>query len=314
MMRITFPRKRVCIKPGAVHNVMYAECTDIYEHGIVVPDGELPPAGLTMLATTRLPIYSGYSLTLVDRNERSLNERALQILEVPGPHAVADFYEESDVRFFLRESLYHLNNVMDLYVRVCRIFEELHGYRDGPQSGNTGDSRVLFEVDAYLGAARRVYEAISKVLWKHYAPRGETGRWSSMRKAVAAIESGSTKVPARFATPLISSWNTYGVKLADYRNYVAHTGALAPNAVCWMSRFDGGRWGASVALPDHPEDKKRWPVSPEVAVDALEYCHDVAGHLAELCEGLTALPDVADYLAHPPGYGGRPKTSRGEVS
>jgi hypothetical protein len=294
-------------------NVMYAEGTDIYEHGIVVPDGEQPPAGLAILATTRLPIYAEYSLTLVDRNCSSLNERATLALQVPGPHAVADFYEESDVRFFLRESLYHLNNVVNLYVRVCRLFEELHGYRDGPQSGNTGDSRVLFEVDAYLGAARRVYEAISKVLWKHYTARGETGRWSSMRKAVAAIETGSTKVPAQFATPLISSWNTYGVSLADYRNYVAHTGALSSSSVCWMSRFDGGRWGASVALLENPEDKKRVPVSPDVAVDALAYCHDVAAHLAGLCEDLTALPEVADYLAHPPGYGGRPKTSRSEV-
>ena len=104
-----------------------------------------------------------------------------------------------------------------------------------------------------------------------------------MRKAVAAIESGSTKVPEQFATPLISSWNTYGVKLADYRNFVAHTGALSSSSVCWMSRFDGGRWGASVALLENPEDKKRVPVSPEVAVDALAYCHDVAAHLAGLC-------------------------------
>lgn len=74
----------------------------------------------------------------------------------------------------------HLNSVIDMYVWACRIFDEHHGYHDGPQSGNTGDSRVLFEIDAYLGAARRVYEAISKVLWKHYHPHAK-GRWDSMR-------------------------------------------------------------------------------------------------------------------------------------
>jgi hypothetical protein len=41
------------------------------------------------------------------------------------------------------------------------VFDQYRGYWDGPQSGNTGDGRVLFELDAYLGAARRVYEAIS---------------------------------------------------------------------------------------------------------------------------------------------------------
>jgi hypothetical protein len=167
-------------------------------------------------------------------------------------------------------------------------------------------------VDAYLGAARRVYEAISKVLWKHYsgAPDGK-GRWSSMRKTVAAIESGSTHVPAQIATSVVSSWNTYGVTLADYRNYVAHTGALSPSGTCWMSRFSR-RWGASIALLENPEDKKRVPTSPDVRRDALAYCHDVAAHLVALCEQLSAVPEIAHYLANPPGYGGRPKSARVE--
>lgn len=292
--------------------VSYPANVDVYEHGIVVPNVERPPANLAMVATTRLPTYSEYSLTLVDRNGSSLNERAIHALEVSGAHAVADYYEESDVQFFLRESLYHLNSVINRYVRACQLFDDLHGYWEGPQSGNTGDFGILFEVDAYLGAARRVYEAISKVLWKHYndSPDGK-GRWSSMRKTVAAIESSSTNVPAQIATPIVSSWNTYGVKLADYRNYVAHTGALSASGVCWMRRFHG-RWGASVALLEAPQDKKRVPVSPDVRRDALAYCYDVAAHLVGLCEDIAEVPEIADYLAHPPGYGGRPKSVRGE--
>jgi hypothetical protein len=199
-LRVDFTDNDVHIKPLAemLDGVTYPANIDVYGHGIVVPDGERPPAGLAIVATTRLPIYSEFSLTLVDRYGTSLNERAIHALDVPGAHAVADYYEESDVRFFLRESLYHLNSVINNYVRACRLFDDLHGYWEGPQSGNTGDFRVLFEVDAYLGAARRVYEAISKVLWKHYndSPDGK-GRWSSMRKTAAAIESGSTKVRRR---------------------------------------------------------------------------------------------------------------------
>lgn len=293
-------------------SMTYPDNVDVYEHGIVVPDGEQPPAGLAIIATTRLPIYNEFTLTLVDRDGSSLNERAIHALDVPGPHGVADYYEESDVRFFLRESLYHLNSVINYYVRACRIFDEYHGYWEGPQSGNTGDARVLFEVDAYLGAARRVYEAISKVLWKHFSgsPDGK-GRWSSMRKTVAAIESGSTHIPEPIAATVASSWNTYGVTLADYRNYVAHTGALSASEVCWMSRFSR-RWGASVALLENPEDKKRAPIDPDVRRDALAYSYDVATHLVGLCEDLTAVPAIADYLANPPGYGGRPESVRGQ--
>ncbi|MEZ0054163.1 hypothetical protein ABIA30_005203 [Mycobacterium sp. MAA66] len=290
----------------------YPDNVDVYEHGILVPDGERPPAGLAIIATNRLPIYSDSTLTLVASDGSSLNERTIHALEVPGPHKVADYYEESDVRFFLRESLYHLNSVIDRYVIACQIFDEWHGYWVGPQNGNTGDSRFLFEIDAYLGAARRVYEAVSKVLWKHFSdsPDGK-GRWSSMRKTVVAIESGSTHIPGPIAATVANSWNTYGTTLADYRNYVAHTGALSASEVCWMRRFSG-RWGASVALLENPEDKKRTPIDPDVRRDALAYSHDVATHLVELCEDLSVVPEIADYLAHPPGYGGRPKATRRE--
>lgn len=291
--------------------VTYADDIDVYEHGIVVPGGEQPPAGMRVLATTRLPIYSEFSLTMADRDGSSLNERAQLALEILGPHTVADYYEESDVRFFLRESLYHLNKITDEYVRWCRVFEDIHPFRDGrTKSGNTGNPAVLFEVDAYLGAARRVYEAISKVLWKHYnaSPDGK-GRWSSMRKTVAAIKSNSTRVPAQFATSLVSSWESYGVKLADYRNFVAHTGPLATNGVCWIRAFDG-RWGGTVKLLENPENKKRIPARPEAGVDALGYCHEVAAHLVKLSEDLTALPEIGDYLANPPGYGGRLRRGR----
>ena len=63
----------------------YAENIDVFEHGIVVSDGEHSPAGLSIIATTRQPIYNCYSLTLVDRDGTSLNDRAVHVLEVSGP-------------------------------------------------------------------------------------------------------------------------------------------------------------------------------------------------------------------------------------
>ncbi len=290
----------------------YDQNIDVYEHGIVVSDGERPPSGLSLIATTRQPIYNSYSLTLVDRDGTSLNHRAVHALDVPGAHAVVDYHEESDARFFLRESLYHLNNVIDKYIWACQLFEELHGHYEGPRSGNTGDSRVLFEIDAYLGAARRVYEAISKVLWKHYHP-GEKGRWDSIRTATRAIASGNSKVPAQLGGQIVDSWNAYGAKLADYRNFVAHTGALSEGETCWLHRYDR-RWGASVMLLENPENKKRVPLRPDVGIDALAYCYEVAIHLVKLCEQVAATDAVADYLANPPGYGGLPASPRWEAA
>lgn len=63
-------------------------------------------------------------------------------------------------------------------------------------------------------------------------------------------------------------------------------------------------------LLESPEDKKRVPLRPDVGIDALAYCYDVAVHLVELCEQVAAADDVADFLAHPPGYDGRPASPR----
>ena len=69
----------------------YPGNTDIYEHGIVSLD---PVPGLALMATTRHPIYSGYSLAIVDTDGSSLTDRAIHVAEVPVAHAVKDFYEE----------------------------------------------------------------------------------------------------------------------------------------------------------------------------------------------------------------------------
>lgn len=92
-----------------------------------------------------------------------------------------------------------------------------------------------------------------------------------MRNAAGAISSGNSKLPAQIGDPVVASWNAYGVKLADYRNFVVHTGALATSETCWMSRYDR-RWGASVMLLDNPEDKRRELTRPNLGVDALAYC------------------------------------------
>lgn len=63
----------------------YQDDADIYEHGIISAH---PLAGLRLLATTRYPIYSGYSLAIVDVDDSSLTDRAIHVGQVPVAHAV----------------------------------------------------------------------------------------------------------------------------------------------------------------------------------------------------------------------------------
>ena len=281
--------------------MQYPTLVDVFEHGILIIDGE-PLSGLARLATTREPIYSHHKLALLDRDGSSLTHRTVHLARPQAAYRNRDFWDETDVRYCLLSSQYHLSRIIGLYVEKCQLFEEHHPAGTA-LSGNTDDPRIYYEVDAFLGAARRVYEAIRKVLWKHYGgPKNVGGMWSSIR-TVMRDQSGA--VPAGFFALLQESWSTHGEKLRDYRDCISHYYPLTDHAVCWMHWY-GNRWGATVPLPSNPETHSRKAFDnagepiPGNSIDALGYCYGIAAHLVGLCEALMALPEIASHIANPP--------------
>lgn len=168
----------------------YSSETNVYEHGIAV-EGDEHMGSLGLIATAKQPIYSGFSLSIVDFEGYSLNKRAVHLANVKGSHSLADYYEEGDLRYCVLATLYHLNRLIDLYVRLTRLFERMHPLGTTIR-GNMSDPRVFYEIDAFLGAARRVYESMKDVLWKHYHP-GVTGKWGMTIKLPANPHEQSRK-------------------------------------------------------------------------------------------------------------------------
>jgi hypothetical protein len=114
---------------------------NVYEHGIAADSDEWG-GSLRLVSSTALPVYWGVTQTIVDLEGRSLNERAVQLGRVNGASLhPADYFEESDVRYCVLATLYHLNRLIDLYVELTQIFEKIHPPGTA-SSGNTGDSRV----------------------------------------------------------------------------------------------------------------------------------------------------------------------------
>ena len=99
----------------------YSPETNVYEHGVAVEGGERPEP-LNLIATAKLPIYAGFSLSIVDSARHSLNERAVHLANVKGPYYSADYYEDEDLRYCVLAMLYHLNRLIDLYVGLCQLF------------------------------------------------------------------------------------------------------------------------------------------------------------------------------------------------
>jgi hypothetical protein len=267
--------------------------TDIYEHGIAVNAGDDVPS-MHLIATTKIPIYSGFNLSIIDENGNSLNERAANLANVKGPHTAADYYEESDLRYCVLATLYHLNRIIDLYVENTGLFERIHPPGTANR-GNMGDPRVFYEIDAFLGAARRVYESIRKVLWKHYYGRGTPGRWKSIRSVVTS----PGKVPEGFANKLQEDWKSYGEKLKAFRDCVSHYDPLTDGATtCWMELY-AGRWGMTVKLPSNPDAHSRQAFDFATGPEALAYCHSLACQLVTLSEALETEPKIRSFLDNP---------------
>lgn len=268
----------------------------VFEHGIeVAVEQDDPPVGLTRLASLDSEsTYSGYTLTIIDGDGSSLNHRVVRLFEVPGPYTTSDMQAEHDLLYCLQSALYHLARIIDVYVDMCRRWEEQHP--DAHSGNSSGGALIHYEVDAFLGAARRVYDSISKVLWKHYV--GGRGRWRSIRSLVES-EMELAKIPAEFGQLLEQSWGAVGEKLTDYRDVVMHIAPLAGDGAIWMKRY-GGKWGATVGLPTNPRAKRAdFDNAQGEGIDALGYCHGVAAQLVALCEAMMALPAIEAHVVNP---------------
>ncbi|MBX3245458.1 MAG: hypothetical protein KF685_13480 [Acidobacteria bacterium] len=271
----------------------YPQNIDIYQHGILIEDDEIP-ASLSRIATTKLPIYSSFNLAIIDANGQSLNQTGAGLASVSEARFRSDYDEEYDLRYCVLSTLYHLNRLIDLYVLNCQQFEKRHP-KGTAIRGNLHIPNAYYEVDAFLTSARRIYDSVSKVLWKHYY-KNSKGRWRSIRSAVKSLD----RVPPDFADILKTSWTTIGEPLTNYRDCVVHYVPLTNGIETGWMDFYEDRWGMTVKLPTNPTSKSRSGFDFASGPDALTYCHDTTTKLMKLCTDLMALKEISEYLNNPP--------------
>lgn len=262
--------------------------TAILEHGVVVADNDYS-IPLKRIASMAEPTFQ-HGFHILDRDGSSLNHAIESLLRPVGPHAVAAFLEESDLRYCISCMAYHFGRIVERYIRGCALFEDHHD-SSVTASGNHDDPVVFFEVDALLTVGRRVYEALRKVLWKHYAA-GRRGRWRSIRATLDAPE-----LPSDFRDVLHDSWSMKGKSMSDYRDCIAHYDSLNNGlTTCWMQPING-RWAMSVKLPIDPS-KGRGLHGFELhgGPDALAYSYECLLSLVHVCRALELQPVVQQFL------------------
>lgn len=246
-------------------------------------EGSDQPEGLRLIATDDLPIYSQTSITLIDNEGHSLSERLAHVLWPNHARRNADYYEEKDARYVLRASAYHVERLATLYADHTQTFEiqeRGQAKRRGSPAilGKTDEQRVYFESDAFFGSARRFYEQLRRILWKHF------GVGTRPKSIWTVLQSTNLDLPAPYASSVNRSWHRYGERVKDYRDSTFHYDPLNEGHTNVVFLPFGGRWGMRVALPENPEAKSRNQFRFENGPDALSYSHEVLCHLTDLAE------------------------------
>lgn len=272
----------------------YIQPTTVYEGGT----RNVAIGNARAVATTKLPVYSGHTLAILDpaKPDRSVSDIAVNALEINRAHRIADYHEEYDLRYTLRAALYHLNRVIDQYAWACRLFDELHPDLRSGRTGNTSNQALAFEVDATLSAARRIYESLRKVIWKHYRPEGvdAASRWRSFDNMLKTVD--TTTISPDCADILKHSWNSSGRRLKAYRDCLSHADALDDGGnTCWLTQ-QNGRWHMTYKLPANPEAKSHYKFDFENGPDSLTYCWEMVTHLVKITETVAKEEKIAEAL------------------
>jgi len=263
----------------------------IFEHGVRIEQNECwDPGDLVPVATTDLPIYAHFNLTLVDRTGTSLNEPIVNLSRPSGPYLAAEHFEEIDLRDGLLAMAYHLQQMAHLYSGIAARFEELHP--ENALCGNTNCPPIYYEADAFLTAAQRWYETLRRLMWKHY---GRSHRPQSFRSLLKCGE----VLPEEHLRLMEDSWESHGSKMNQYRDCIAHYDPL-DNGIktAWANRTNG-RWGVTVRLPANPQARSRTRFDFDSGPDVMSYVHALLCHLTGLAEVTEQLPRIAAHRNKP---------------
>jgi len=258
----------------------------IYQHGIVRTSDSHPT--LRLIATTELPIYTGRTFTLVDGRKESLQDRIAHLGSPQGPSACKDFEQISDVRYALDGSSYHLSNITTHYAEIVSLFRNL----ESPIiEGNTCDTPVCFEFDAFLSSSTRVFEAARRLLWKHYG--NSSGQWRSFQSMLEG-----QLLPSAVYSTIKSSYLERLISLKSLRDCLMHYVPVGPESSVVRTYNIQGEWGVRTLLPSNPYEKSRNKFKFD-GPELLEFCWETLIMLVEMSEYLMSLELIKELIDNP---------------
>jgi hypothetical protein len=245
------------------------------------PEELLKAEGLVpQMLFRRTPMYSEeYAIAGVARNDvRALGFHPTNLIAMIPQEALNAGTRLALLCNCVWAMLYHLRNLADAYAELARCTagtpgKKMDGY--GLDIGDALGTSAELEFDAFSFKARIYFKTLRYALWQVFAPHGGTTPRSFDRTLEALGR--MHKLPDNLQEHLESEWQSFGRRIADYRDCLAHN-------VTSLSRWGGveGRiirpdiWGIRYYLPDNPEVKSAKKFCYEKKIDALAYSGWVA--------------------------------------
>lgn len=143
---------------------------------------------------------------------------------------------------------------------------------------------LAYEVDAFLGAARRAQNATVPYLTRAYSQSLP----ASLAKLAAQLRSGKRSIHPEVDAVILGYWQAAGSRLKAYRDLGEHHAIVASDAR--VVRAPTGKLYAYLALPNNPDEKSATKLSYDPPVHALDFV--IGKALLPLCAFVSRLVEI----------------------
>lgn len=146
-----------------------------------------------------------------------------------------------------------------------------------------------YELEALITSARRSYNTTRYYVWKaldykHSMP-------SSFEKMLNCCD----RLPIDVLKRLELSWNKFGCKLRDYRDYIEHyLGVSDRKPYAIMQKLEDGVWSTSIRIPDDPKVESPESFRYDCQLDALTYGWELTNEIIAVAQIIVQQIPVRD--------------------
>jgi hypothetical protein len=199
------------------------------------------------------------------------------------------FLHVQNLGYIMGALYYHCEKLVEIYTKIW--YSGTHSTPPisvGEHYTLAYEPEPFYEFDALITVARRSYNTIGHFIWNAFNPK----KGNVPDNFERTIELCRDNLPLNLLNRLDFSHSQFGTKVTEYRDCIQHCNPVfnwTPHAT--MEQIERGIWGASILIPDNPQERSPKKFKYDSRIDALTYGWELTTEIFEVArEILKALP------------------------